>query len=636
MLEYALKYLQKGASVMPVGKNKIPLIVWKEFQTRKPTEEEVRKWWTDFPEANIGVITGKISNLIVVDVEKGGDISRFPETDLVQTGGGGWHLYYSYTPFENKTRIFPLTDIRGDGGYVVAPPSIHQSGGIYKILKQVGRKPFPRALFGQKVEAKSEWKNKIVSPILVGSRNSDFTSIVGGLLNKFPQEEWEPIVWKMVQDHNTLQEKPLTEFELRTTFDSIAKRESQKRNSGGDIKDVVAEITDDVMDVRITLSNCVVCFRVKNLIGNLLEATVLTWISKTSGLSHEIPFYLKINSDSNKDQWARLLSKTFDKKEEKEVYPWTIIIAKVSAEIESQIRKHKQDFIPSEIIAKPTTWLKEPFIQEDQINTFFGLGSSGKTLLSIYFSIELYKNGINTLFIDYENDGSNWKDKIEKMNKNENTELVYYDSEQIPLAEQVDKLKEVIKRRNIKLVIIDSASLSTGESTSDEKSVIRLMSGIKLLKTTTLLIAHQRKNDGEKTPIGSIQFENQARNVWNFTSTQDDFENHILHIACKHTKANNTWLRKDPIGFQIAFNENDIIITNEDASVNFKKKYTINQQTQMALKENPKGLSYKELADILGITSKNVSFRLNEGKSKGLYKNEGGLWTLSDGQKFDF
>jgi hypothetical protein len=158
MKDEAKKYISFGASIIPVGRNKVPLIPWKEFQTRKATEQEVEEWWTKWPEANIGLVTGKISNLAVIDIEKGGDISPFPETDTVTTGGGGWHLYYVYVEgVENKTRIFPLTDIRGEGGYVVAPPSVHSSGKKYEVSKMVGRKPFPTHLFGIKKQEK-EWE----------------------------------------------------------------------------------------------------------------------------------------------------------------------------------------------------------------------------------------------------------------------------------------------------------------------------------------------------------------------------------------------------------------------------------------------------------------------------------------------
>src|SRR3990167_11196636 len=86
-LEIALRLLKTKHSIIPVGLDKIPLVKWLEYQNRFATEEEVKAWFTKYPEANVGIITGKISNLVVIDIEKGGDIKRFPETLTVKTGG---------------------------------------------------------------------------------------------------------------------------------------------------------------------------------------------------------------------------------------------------------------------------------------------------------------------------------------------------------------------------------------------------------------------------------------------------------------------------------------------------------------------------------------------------------------------
>jgi hypothetical protein len=124
------KYREMGWSVIPLNKDKKPLIKWGEFSKRIATDEEVEAWLTQFPEAQIGIVTGAISNLVVIDVEAGGDISLYPPTLTVKTGGGGYHFYYQHSEkvTKNATRIAELTDIRGDGGYVVAPPSVSSKG----------------------------------------------------------------------------------------------------------------------------------------------------------------------------------------------------------------------------------------------------------------------------------------------------------------------------------------------------------------------------------------------------------------------------------------------------------------------------------------------------------------------------
>ena len=74
LAEHALAYLAKGYSVIPlrVG-DKRPAISWSEYQKRKPTEDEVKGWWAQWPDANIALVTGAVSGLWVLDVDvKGG------------------------------------------------------------------------------------------------------------------------------------------------------------------------------------------------------------------------------------------------------------------------------------------------------------------------------------------------------------------------------------------------------------------------------------------------------------------------------------------------------------------------------------------------------------------------------------
>lgn len=231
--EQAKKYLSHNISVIPVGKNKIPLISWKKYQTERATEKDIEEWWAKWPDANLGVITGKISGITVIDVEAGGDISKFPSTSIIRTGGGGYHLYYQYSPgFENKTRVFPLTDIRGEGGFVVAPPSVHSSGQKYQVQERRTLAPFPVELFGGKKEKVNDWA-EIIKGVNEGSRNANAAKIAGKLLKAFAPNDWEGSVWFILAKWNSGNVPPLSEYELRNTFKSIAKKELAKRRTGG-------------------------------------------------------------------------------------------------------------------------------------------------------------------------------------------------------------------------------------------------------------------------------------------------------------------------------------------------------------------------------------------------------------------
>lgn len=137
MITTALQYLNRYKwSVIPGGQDKKPLFSWKEYQERLPTEKEVRQWWKEHPEANIIVITGKISGLTVIDVDSDDGVEALDAllpsgwtTLTAVTQSGGQHYYCKYAEgTHNRARWITDCDIRSEGGYVVAPPSKGEKG----------------------------------------------------------------------------------------------------------------------------------------------------------------------------------------------------------------------------------------------------------------------------------------------------------------------------------------------------------------------------------------------------------------------------------------------------------------------------------------------------------------------------
>lgn len=105
--------------------------------------EQIRAWWTEWPTANIGVATGRISGIVVLDIDprNGGDESldalreHLAETVTGLTGGNGQHLVNGYPPGVDRIKGRPLApgiDVKADGGYIVVPPSLHASGRHYR------------------------------------------------------------------------------------------------------------------------------------------------------------------------------------------------------------------------------------------------------------------------------------------------------------------------------------------------------------------------------------------------------------------------------------------------------------------------------------------------------------------------
>ena len=143
MLIAALQYREKGFSVIPCGKDKTPLIKWLPHQEKRATEEEIRQWWAKWPNANIGIITGKISGITVLDFDSQEGVENFLAnfkgvTPCVDTPRG-MHAYFAYEDgIRNTVKVngFDI-DVRSDGGYVIAPPSVNAEGKQYKWIRSI-------------------------------------------------------------------------------------------------------------------------------------------------------------------------------------------------------------------------------------------------------------------------------------------------------------------------------------------------------------------------------------------------------------------------------------------------------------------------------------------------------------------
>lgn len=146
MLEAALRYRKQfNWSVVPLkrGTKDRPLIKWAEFQGRLPEISEIIDWWTKWPDANIAVVTGKISGLMGIDHDiykpdyKHDEVMKYiPEslvTPTVLTPQGGHHQYFACPEGEIsiKAGLIPGLDYRCEGGFLMVPPSVNGNGRKY-------------------------------------------------------------------------------------------------------------------------------------------------------------------------------------------------------------------------------------------------------------------------------------------------------------------------------------------------------------------------------------------------------------------------------------------------------------------------------------------------------------------------
>lgn len=201
----ALDYLARGWSVVPLRPaDKRPLVAWEPLQHERPAPAAVHDWFLHRPDANVGIVTGALSSLIVLDVDPqhGGAESLaalerahapLPPTVEALTGGGGRHLYFRHPGglVRNRAGLRPGVDLRGDGGYVVAPPSLHPSGRRYAwrpgaAPADLAPAPLPLWLLGRGGgrlgRSLADWRQLVREGVPEGQRNDTLASLTGHLL----------------------------------------------------------------------------------------------------------------------------------------------------------------------------------------------------------------------------------------------------------------------------------------------------------------------------------------------------------------------------------------------------------------------------------------------------------------------
>ena len=264
---------------------KSPLVSWKEYQKRLPSEEEINNWFNLNPDANIGIVTGRVSNLVVFDfdsasaLEYAQETGGLPESTVVVKTGKGFHFYMRHPDFDVASHVNTDLglDIRAEGGYVVAHPSVHGSGKKYEWLEgssildiepapctpwmidylknaSTGNKPAPTRKETKELPKKAEtiqperketetngYADLLKNGCSQGGRNKSAISLVGHLF-KTGMKDTE--IWEMIQIWNRNQVKPpLGHDELKTIFESVRNAE-QKAKEAKTIK--IEALLDDV------------------------------------------------------------------------------------------------------------------------------------------------------------------------------------------------------------------------------------------------------------------------------------------------------------------------------------------------------------------------------------------------------
>jgi hypothetical protein len=336
-MKYALDYyLKENLSLIPVPfKEKGAIIKWQEYQSRKATDEEIQKWFMNGHQTNLAVVCGAISeNLVVLDCdtsdkfyelssiicEKTGTTDIIDYTTIVRTSKG-CHIYFK-TDSPVKSMKFPNLDIKGEGGYVIGPPSIHPSGAEYKFISDTGVPPIRHIKslkdIGIDVEQKPPeqqptnqpgWVSQLLQGVGQGGRNDAGAKLAGYFRNIVPID----VLATILENWNLKNSPPLPPQELNQIIRSAERYQPRRDTNVINTTNNIYNRERDTRPSSVPKQNVT-----ENVTENVtsLSDRIDDWVCHTSAWfdTSELDKELGIVSQKDKDNRRQVLCRLEEKK----------------------------------------------------------------------------------------------------------------------------------------------------------------------------------------------------------------------------------------------------------------------------------------------------------------------------------
>jgi len=535
VLQTALAYASKQVRVIPIkqGEKRPPMQGWQNAATADPTT--IRQWFEgQFRDCGLGIATGEFRDryLIVIDIDDREQFSgsetladleelhgKLPETVEVITGSGGRHIYFlTDEPIRNEASgtLGIGIDVRGIGGQVLAPPTMHPNGRTYEW-----------------VEGRS----------IADRKPADMPLWMSLILTTKPQTEATP---KPLPDQITppsllAEEGPASRYCAATTWPELLRQdgwtlahidqsgESHWVRPGKDIREGTSATTGwqgkDILKVFTT-----------SIAG--LPAGAYNRFGYTAAMHH----------NGDRSAFAKKLLQ-----EGKALLP--VEQPTKTDNILINWQTFWTQSFPEE------DWLIKPLIPRNQLVVVFAPGGTGKSLLALYIAAGLAtgrnmfgedNEPISVLYMDYEMQQAQLFERLTAMGYNKDTDLTNLHYASLPPIGSLDKpegakqICDLARAVQAKLVIIDTFSRAVEGAENDADTVRNFYRwtalNLKQEGRSLLRIDHAGK-DLKKGARGTSAKNDDVDLVWQMTRTDNT-------VILKSTKKRHTWIL-DKIMFSV-------------------------------------------------------------------------------------
>lgn len=559
-------------------------------------ELQIRRWWREHPIANIG-LTVK-DGFAVVDVDGEWGRRRMLEKDWqlpvtsVQSSGRGAHYVYRV-----KNRVHPRilfresskgahdgVDLRGPGSYIMAAPSLHDSGRVYEWSVPLGQ-----------VEDAPPWLEEVANQpggAEVGERAPvDFDVVLAGLPEG--QRKWElyraaaklrgadvPLEMAIMLARQAAVNcsPPLDEKEAeRKVREAYA-----KFPPNAEPQDLPAGVTLLSYDsVMVEFETCRFVFSDLEKSGRELHAEMEV-ASLLPGTPRE-PYVQRLNllSVSARDQCRREIEHVLGNPVKGQ---WTALISRAVTKAQTAFLSVDRSVRSSDIDAPDALEFVVPdLLAEDGITILFGAGSAGKTFLLMKMALAVSRGDsflgrsckrLNVLYVDCETGRRTYGYRMRRLCAGEGLGLeaaenvFYWWAGGVPLEDQVDAIKRCCEENEIGLICLDHIAAACGGDASEQSVASRFARAVGKLGLPMMALAHitgadMRNPEAVQKPFGSIFWENNARRTI-FVSRQQDANSPIAELGLFPKKINDGG-RPGDFGAQLTFDDPSGPITLDSA-----------------------------------------------------------------------
>lgn len=262
ILDAALRYRELGWSVIPMKKeDKIPHVKWKKYQTELPTEEDLKHWFSKWPDANIALICGNLSGVFALDFDDQAALEQYKaiydpnvQDTMCQKTAHGMHALF-LTNGDTVPLIQPVAekiDLKGEGSYIMVEPSIHPTGepyqwiglnpltdgiddildppsGIQKLIDDYKQSSTKRIKQIEQPKNPEGWEQELLLGVERGGRNIAAAKLAGLYLGKNYSQEDTLVLLKRWNERNV---PPLQEKDIDVVVKSIFSEHQRKKSHG--------------------------------------------------------------------------------------------------------------------------------------------------------------------------------------------------------------------------------------------------------------------------------------------------------------------------------------------------------------------------------------------------------------------